>query len=126
MVLYVHEPSLLTIVCRGKTIKGTWDEFRQRLPGHLKRFHFSPSFIESELALINDFVVSKTNSRSMLAHMNQIVMNLKINCIRFGNYENISQDFLEDCIMGYPYSYGGKSYRYTTAIEYWKSQKVIL
>ncbi len=35
LVAYFHEPSLLTIVCRGKTIKGTWDEFTQRVPALL-------------------------------------------------------------------------------------------
>lgn len=126
MVLYVHEPSLLTIVCRGKTIKNTWEEFRLRLQLHLKKFDFSPSFIELESALVNDFVVSKTKSRSMLSHMNQIVMQLNAHCISFDNYENISQDLLEECIMPYPYQSGGKSNRYTTAIEYWKGQKAIL
>jgi hypothetical protein len=65
MVMYVHEPSLLTIICRGKTINGTWEEFRRRLPLLLKKYDFQSSFIEFETGLANGYVVSKTNSRSV-------------------------------------------------------------
>jgi hypothetical protein len=126
MLLYVHEPSLLTIVCRGKTIHGTWDEFKLRLPKLLKKFNFQSSFIELEIALANEFVVSKTNSRSMLAHINQMKLNLQANCMGFDSYANISQDFLEENMMDYLYSISGKSNSFRTAMEYWKEQKAIL
>lgn len=126
MVMYVHEPSLLTIICRGKTINGTWEEFRHRLPLLLKKFNFKPSFIELETGLSNEYVISKTNSRSMLAYVNQMKINLEIHCSSIDSYDNISQDRLEESMMTYLYQISNKSSRYRTAIEFWKDQKVLL
>jgi len=125
MVMYVHEPSLLTIICRGKTINGTWEEFRHRLPLLLKKYNFQSSFIEEETGLANDYVVSKTNSRSMLAYINQMKINLEIHCRSMDSYDNISQALLEESIMRYPYQINTKSNHYRTAIEYWREQKVL-
>ncbi|OQP56748.1 hypothetical protein A4R26_25180 [Niastella populi] len=130
MVMYVHEPSLLSIICRGKTISGTWEEFKHRLPLLLKKFDFQSSFIESETGLADEYVVSKTNSRSMLAYINQmkihLEIHLEIHSRRFETYENISQDLLEESMMNYLYQTGNKSNPYRTAIEFWKDQNVIL
>jgi uncharacterized protein DUF6933 len=126
MVMYVHEPSLLTIICRGKTINGTWDEFRRRLPLLLKKFDFQSSFIELETGLADGYVVSKTNSRSMIAFINSMRLGLEISCSNSGSYDNISQDFLEESMMGYPYQISNISGDYRSAIQYWREQKVIL
>ncbi|OQP57937.1 hypothetical protein A3860_39670 [Niastella vici] len=126
MVMYVHEPSLLSIICRGKTISGTWEEFKHRLPLLLKKFDFQSSFIESETGLADKYVVSKTNSRSMLAYINQMKIHLEIHSSRFDTYENISQDLLEESMMNYLYQTGNKSNSYRTAIEFWKDQNAIL
>jgi hypothetical protein len=125
LVMYVHEPSLLTIVCRGKTIKGIWDEFKNRLPALLKKSNFLPSSIITETAHINNYMVAKTNSKSILAHMNQMVVQLEFDCSRFNSYDNISQDLLEGKMMGYLYQTGDRNKPYITAIDYWKHQGVI-
>jgi hypothetical protein len=52
-VMYVHQPSLLLVVCRGKTIAGTWPEFLVRLPALLERHKFKPEFIAKEMKEIN-------------------------------------------------------------------------
>lgn len=83
LVMYVHEPSLLTVVCRGKTIGGTWDDFCKRLPALLERFQFSQTFILSKMAQIDSYIVAKTDSKSMLSYMNQMVMMLEIGCERY-------------------------------------------
>jgi hypothetical protein len=119
LVMYVHQPSLLTIVCPGKTVKGTWPQFIERLPALLKRFDFPAEFIEAEMKEINGYVVAKTNSKSMLAHMNQIVWNLEYHCARYATYESIDLNFLEDLVMGYLYT-GQKANTYTTAKKYWQ------
>ena len=126
MVMYVHEPSLLSVICRGKTISGTWDEFKHRLPLLLKKFDFQSSFIESETGLADEYVVSKTNSRSILAYINQMKIHLEIYYSRFDSYDNIAQDLLEESMMNYLYQTGNKSNPYRTAIEFWKDQKAIL
>jgi hypothetical protein len=121
LVMYVHEPSLLTVVCRGKTIGGTWDDFCKRLPALLERFQFSPTFILSEMAQIDSYIVAKTNSKSMLSYMNQMVMMLEIGCERYSAYESILQDKMENTMMKYLYSTGNKNNPYTTPGDYWKT-----
>jgi hypothetical protein len=125
MVMYVHEPSLLTIICRGKTSNGTWEEFRHRLPLLLKKYDFQSSFIDLETGLANEYVVSKTNSRSMLAYISQMKINLEIHCSSMDSYDNISQDLLEESMMSYPYQISNKSNYYRSAIGYWREQKVL-
>jgi hypothetical protein len=78
------------------------------------------------MANANDFVVAKTDSRSMLAHMNQMVIQLEFDCSRFSSYEYISQDLLEERMMDHLYQGSNKSKSYTTAIDYWKQQSVLL
>src|SRR6516162_11094175 len=53
LVQYVHEPSLMAVICKGKTISGTWDQFKDRLEGLLRRFEFPQAFIEGEMKLTN-------------------------------------------------------------------------
>jgi hypothetical protein len=62
MVMYVHQPSLMTILCKGRTIQTTWAEFGMRLPLLMSRFHFPKDFIELEMQEMNGYIVSKTNS----------------------------------------------------------------
>lgn len=119
MVMYVHEPSLLTITCRGKTIKGTYPEFTQRLPILMERYHFPAPFIETEMKGANGYIVAKTNSRSMLAHMNQMIFQLEYDCSRFLSYETISLDVLEDGMMDHWYQMNGKG-AFTSAKAYWE------
>jgi hypothetical protein len=121
LVMYVHEPSLLTVVCRGKTIGGTWDDFSKRLPSLLDRFEFPATFIQSEMKQMDSYIVAKTNSKSMLSYMNQMVIMLEIKCEKYPAYESILQDEMEDSMMKYLYSIGKKNGEYTTAGDYWKN-----
>ncbi|WP_394370764.1 DUF6933 domain-containing protein [Chitinophaga rhizophila] len=45
LVMYVHEPSLLLVICKGKTIGKTWNEFVRRLPALMQRIGFSEHLI---------------------------------------------------------------------------------
>jgi len=126
LVAYFHEPSLLTIVCRGKTIKGTWDEFTQRLPALLQRQGFEASFISRETVLANEYVVSKTNSRRMLGYMNEMKLQLEFMCSKFVRYEDIDLDQMETTMMGWPYKDPSNRRHYITPTDYWKEQGVFL
>ena len=119
-VMYVHEPSLLTIICRGKTISGTWPEFLIRLTALLKRYDLSDEFIQFEMKEMDGYVVAKTNSKSMLAHMNQMVFLLEYVCSRSSSYESILPDQLEDILMDNLYQTGNKERPYITPKEFWQ------
>lgn len=125
LVTYFHEPSLLTVVCRGKTIKGTWDEFKERLPKVLQRYGFGTEFIGWETALTADYVVSKTNSRRMLGYMNEIKMQLEYMCSKADNYEHIATDDMEDLMMEWLYQSSEKQHAYTTPLQYWKEKGML-
>ena len=123
MVMYVHEPSMLTVVCKGKTVKTTWPQFKERLPALLQRYHFSQAFIEAEMTEAGGYVVAKTNSRSMLGRMNQMPYQLEYDCSRFKTYEAISLVILENRMMDMLYGIGGN--KYTSPIRYWQQANFI-
>ena len=122
MVIYVHEPSLMVVICKGKTIQGTWETFLNRLEQLLSRFQFRTSFIKNELAQAEEYTVSKTNSKSMLSFMNQIVFELEYDCRRFPNFESISRERLEDSMMDRPHQTGKRQTDYLTPVEYWRGE----
>lgn len=102
LVMYMHDPSGLTILVHGKTIQSTQFYFRDRLLRLLLRQGFSPVFIEREMGYLEEgFVVGKTDSRSMLARMNQMSYNIEYQCTRSESYEVIPLQWMEDEITGY-------------------------
>jgi hypothetical protein len=122
MVMYVHEPSLMAVVCKGKTIQGTMQQMPLRLEGLLTRFHFPKSFIRHELSLTDGYVVSKTNSKSLLSFMNQMVYELEYECSKYGTYEAIPLETLEDNMMERLYQSGRKWHDYRTPLKYWQAE----
>jgi hypothetical protein len=122
MVMYVHEPSLMAVICKGKTIQGTMQQMPLRLESLLERFHFPESFIRHELGLADGYVVSKTNSKSLLSFMNQMVYELEFECSRFSGFEAIKLDLLEDKMMERLYQYGRKWHDYRTPLKYWQAE----
>ncbi|MBL7691467.1 MAG: hypothetical protein JNM41_07725 [Flavipsychrobacter sp.] len=125
LVTYYHEPSLITVVCRGQTIKGTHEEFRERVANLLQRHGFGAEFIGRETALMAEYVVSKTNSRRMLGYMNEIKLQLEFMCSKSNTYENIATDEMEDLMMNWLYQNPEKRSGYNTALKYWKDQGVL-
>jgi hypothetical protein len=126
LVMYVHEPSLLIIICRGKTVQGTIPQFFERLPSLLGRFNFIDGFIEKEMVLIREgYVVSKTNSKSMLARINAMVVNIEWNCSRYQSYDSIDLDEIEDIYMHWLTFnlLNPGEMKYT--IEYWKEKGLV-
>lgn len=122
MVMYVHEPSLMVVICKGKTIQGTWPDFRVRLEQLLSRFRFPATFIKDELAYADEYIVSKTGSRSMLAFMNRIVFELSYQCSQFPDYDSISLTRLEDWLMDRLHQTGKKQGDYSSPLKYWQRE----
>ena len=121
-VMYVHEPSLMIIVCKGKTISGSWDQFRKRLHELLRRFQFPQDFISREMKALDRYIVSKTNSKSLIAHMNQMAFQLKYGFLRYPDYDSIPMDLMEERMMDYLYQQGPKNTNYRTPLKYWKEK----
>ena len=122
MVMYVHEPSLMAVICKGKTIQGTWETFKSRLKLLLRRHKFSEKFIYDELAQAEGYTVSKTNSKSILAFMNQMVFELEYQCRVVNEYDAIPLDELEDRFMDRLHQTGKKQMDYSTPLKYWRKE----
>jgi len=120
LVMYVHEPSLLTVICKGKTIGKTWDEFVNRLPALLRKIGFSEHLIQSEMSFMNNYIVAKTSSKAILGHMNDMIVMLEYQCKRYPSYESISEDELENNMTQYLYGTRNKGLHYITSVGYWK------
>lgn len=120
-VVYCHQPSLLTIIVPGKTIKKTFDEFKIRLLNLLTRFEFPKYFINLEMKQTEEFVVGKTNSRTMLAYINEINYHNEWRLKKFSSYDTIDLIVVENMIMDMLYSVKGKK-DYITPTKYWESE----
>jgi len=122
MVMYVHEPPLMSVICKGKTIQGTWNDFQTRLKSLLLKYNFPEKFIYDELMLAEGYTVSKTNSRSVLAFMNQMAFELEYLCRLAEGYDAISVDELEDAMMDRLYQFGKRMHDYRTPLKYWQQE----
>lgn len=126
MVMYVHEPSLLLVLTKGKTINGTLPEFYSRLEALLTRNHFDPEFIKKEIASAKEgYVISKTNNKSILAAMNSITYNIEWECSTFLSYASIDIDKIEDSYMGWLTYDSSRPHNYRCTSDYWKEKGLI-
>jgi hypothetical protein len=127
ITMYVHEPSLLLVLCKGKTIQTTLPQFYTRLESLLTRFGFTKDFIAKELSLIKEgYIVSKTNSKSMLARINQMVLNLEINCSKYLSYNLIDLDEIEDAYINWLTLDTSPTYNCRATLDYWKEKGVVV
>jgi hypothetical protein len=126
LVIYVHEPSLLMVLTKGKTVNSTIQEFYRRLPQVLERNNFKPGFIETEINLAAEgYVTGKTSSKSMLGSMNAITENIEGNCREFPTYRAIDLTYLEDAFSDW-IAFDKTINRYLSVMEYWKEKQVLI
>jgi hypothetical protein len=121
LLLYIHEPSLLTVVVKGKTIASTVDKFRNQLQHLLHRHGFPKNFIEKEMLYVSDYIVGKTNSKSVLAHINQMIRQVTSYNLRFADYDEIDTAAHEDIFMDWLYKSKGQK-GYQTPQKYWMTK----
>ncbi len=125
LVMYVHQPSLLLVLTRGKSINTTLHLFHKRLPQLLDRQHFKDAFIEREMKLVQEgHVVSKTSSRSMLASMNAMMENIEAVCREQPTYEAIDLDAIEDTFTGW-LTYDPVLRKFRRTRDYWMERGVL-
>jgi hypothetical protein len=124
--MYVHQPSLIIILTRGKTIAGTMPEFCSRLEAFLNRHHFDAAFVNKEMELVRQgYVISKTNSKSMLASMNAITENVEYRCSTYSDFEAIDFTYIEDAFMEWLVYDKTKPYYLRRTSDYWRERKFI-
>ena len=68
-----------------------------------------------------DYIIGKTSNKSMLAHINQMVLHITTYNLRYGSYDDIATTVHEDIFMDWFYkSKGQKDYR--TPLQYWMKE----
>jgi len=92
----------------------------------MQRINFKAAFIEAEMEMIKEgYVISKTNSKSMLASMNVLTFNMEFNCRRFPSYESINLDHIEDIYTNW-LTMDKQSKKYRSIMDYWKEKNVVV
>ena len=125
LVMYIHEPSLLLVLTRGKTINTTLPSFYSRLPQLLHRNGFKQEFIEQEMPLVQEgYIISKTNSRRMLGSMDAITENIEYSCRIVPSYELINLDRIEDSYLDW-LTREASTHKYVRTKDYWIKKGVV-
>lgn len=118
--VYVHHPSLMAVLCYGKTIKSSFPIFLERLPMLLERFDFPAPFIQKEMGFMDEALVSKAGDKSMVAHMNNMIFDLEF---QLGVAEIIDLSTIIKCedYMMLHYHKSKEDKRYTMPISFWRA-----
>jgi len=113
---FVHQPTKISVLVPGKSLKNTISKLPERVKGYLQRngyeqllplFHLDTSCVE----------IYTTNSRSVLAHMNQIKFNIEYHCFLAETLEQINFDWLEDIFFDYLFQTKDTKGKYTKTKE---------
>jgi hypothetical protein len=119
-VIYAHNPSLICVITQGRTIQKTYSEFCRRLYALLILLDFPPTIRDREILNFEKYSVVKTDSRSMLAHLNLMKQQIQA---RMDNHQTLDEaDFLkeEKILLDTPYRTGGSAYFFPN--RYWKQR----
>jgi hypothetical protein len=102
-------------------------EFYTRLETFLKRRNFDQAFIDREMQMVREgYIISKTNSKSMLGSMNAISQNVQYRCSTYSSYDAIDFNYIEDAFMEWLVYDKTKPYYLRRTSDYWKERRLIL
>lgn len=112
IVLCVNDSSLLAILVPGRDFSNFVSAFQNRLAKRLGRMGLAADIISAERAAMEIVRIQPSNSRSVLASMNDFVRHLKW---RAGNHFDFSSaDALEDMLSETPM--GALKYHYAVEV----------
>jgi hypothetical protein len=103
-VHFLHYPTYISILIPGKSLNKLIPLFPEKVSSYLKRHGYTK--LESSFQLNTNPEVFATNSRSMLAHMNQIKYELEYHFASTYSIEEINFEHIEDQCLNY--LFGGK------------------
>lgn len=121
LLLFVHLESHLSILVKGKSLRNAFPEFHFRLQDRLKRAGFPQDWILNEYQYMEGFTSSKTSSRSMLAHINQIKYSLEYHLLFYPSYDSIDLHKMEILLLDECFFQKG-SKKYVTPKLYWEAE----
>ncbi len=112
VVLCVNDISLLTILVPGRDFPNLVSAFQNRLAGRLERMGLATDTISAERAAMEIVQIQPSNSRSVLASMNDFVRNLKWSAQ--DHFDFSEADALEDMLSETPM--GALEYQYAVKV----------
>lgn len=112
VVLCVNDNSLLAVLVPGKNFRNFASAFRERLTQRLRRLGLLEATISSERAAMEVIQIQPSNSRSVLASMNDFVRQLKFRGT--DRFHFAHADALEDMLSETPM--GALKYRYPVEV----------
>jgi hypothetical protein len=113
IVLCVNDTSLLTILVPGRDFPNFVSAFQNRLAGRLGRMGLAAETISAERAAMEIVRIQPSNSRSVLASMNDFVRHLKLRAAR-NHFDFAEADALEDMLSETPI--GALKYQYAVEV----------
>jgi hypothetical protein len=105
---FLHYPTMLTVLVSGKSLNKALPLFKVRAENLIKRLGYSKLLFQYQLQ--TEPQIFATNSRSMLAHMNQLRMNIEYHLAMAETIEEIDWDYIEDIHFDWLFS---KDKKYT-------------
>ena len=117
-VIYTHNPSRLTVIVKGRSIKTTIEKFEPCLLKLLQRLGADDYLLKTQQVRMREVHIGKTESRSLLGSMNDIVFQIQNEAMRAGRIENLSLDYLENALSTCLFSSKDLGKDYFRPVEY--------
>jgi hypothetical protein len=104
LTLYVHAGTLLAVVASGRTLGGTLDAFRLRLPPLLRRLGAPEAWIQARQTELAEVVVAPTADRRILGFMTDMRRMIAFDAEDAGSFAMLNLDVVEDQLAECPFS----------------------
>jgi hypothetical protein len=114
-VHFLHYPTFITILIPGKSLNKVIPLLPDRTSSLLKRNGYSK--LEFLFQLYSKPEIFATNSRSMLAHMNQIRYNIEYHFAVAESIESIDYDKIEDIHLDYLFGNISRPSKFVTSLN---------
>ena len=96
LIHFLHSSTKLSILCPGKSLNRALPLFPERLEQLLRRLGYSR--LTFQFQVHTKPVILTTNSRSMLAHMNQMKYAIVYSVVLAEGFKDINYDDIEDLL----------------------------
>lgn len=99
---YVHNPTRISVIVHGRSIKKGYKTFQDRVINFLSRHGYEK--LIPYYRLDSQPEILATNNRSILAHLNHLKWDVEYHCGRTKNKDSIDYDWIEDIFLDYVFT----------------------
>ena len=113
--MFFHNHTKISIICPTKSLNIAIKQLPERVKSYLIRHGFVT--IIEKFDLDSEINVFKTSSRSTLAFMNQLSVNIEWHLTKVDSLVDFNYDKLEDIHSDFLFSISGNASKYETPLE---------